>query len=133
MGGKLIETFSMDNNLLYGIIWKILCIFGISNFIQQKYDWDFFAKVFYVKEYSLFEYQARTIFDESARMNKWTEEEDAMLYNIIIRDSRAKWNEIAKILFVNSNKKYLRASKQCRERWLNHLDPSKSKSEWSLK
>lgn len=56
-----------------------------------------------------------------------------MLYCIIIKDKEAKWNEIAKSLFINSNKQYLRASKQCRERWLNHLDPSKSKSEWSLK
>lgn len=33
---------------------------------------------------------------------------------------------------MSSNKAYLRSSKQCRERWLNHLDPSKTKAGWSL-
>lgn len=56
-----------------------------------------------------------------------------MLYNLIIQDRNAKWNEIAKSLFVNSNKEFLRASKQCRERWLNHLDPNKTKSNWGLR
>jgi hypothetical protein len=51
-----------------------------------------------------------------------------MLFTIVLRDKKIKWNEIAKILFINSNKKYLRTSKQCRERWLNHLDPNKTKS-----
>lgn len=56
-----------------------------------------------------------------------------MLYNIIMSDATAKWNEIAKTLFVLSGKKYLRTPKQCRERWLNHLDPNKTKSEWNIK
>lgn len=47
-------------------------------------------------------------------------------------DKKAKWNEIAKQLYMSSNKVYLRTSKQCRERWLNHLDPTKTKSDWDL-
>jgi hemerythrin-like domain-containing protein len=64
---------------------------------------------------------------------KWENEEDNLLYSIIHKDATAKWNEVAKELFLSSNKKYLRTSKQCRERWLNHLDPNKTKCEWSLK
>ena len=37
---------------------------------------------------------------------------------------------MGKALYIESNKKYFRTSKQCRERWLNHLDPSKLKKYW---
>jgi hypothetical protein len=100
---------------------------------QQSHDWDFFARIFYVKEYILFEYQTRTLLEEAARLTKWCEEEDCLLYGIITCDRKLKWTEIAKTLFVSSGKRYLRASKQCRERWLNHLDPSKTKSDWTLR
>jgi hypothetical protein len=36
-------------------------------------------------------------------------------------------------LYIESNREYFRTPKQCRERWLNHLDPKKSKDEWELK
>lgn len=45
---------------------------------------------------------------------------------------KLKWNEIAKVLFETSQGYFIRTSKQCRERWLNHLDPSKTKLSWSL-
>lgn len=32
-----------------------------------------------------------------------------------------------------SERQFYRTPKQCRERWLNHLDPRKSKQEWELK
>lgn len=128
MGLKLAEALFMGHHLLHGNSWKIFARHGKFCPMQNKEDWDFFAQVFFVKEYSLFEYQARILLDESIKVAKWTEDEDYMLYCIIVKDKNAKWNEIAKSLFVTSNKQYLRASKQCRERWLNHLDPSKSKS-----
>lgn len=45
---------------------------------------------------------------------------------------RTKWNQIAKLLFASSERAYTRTSKQCRERWLNHLDPCKTKLSWTL-
>ena len=99
---------------------------------QTDYDWNLFARIFYIKEYNLFEYQARTLLDDEVKLAKWSNDEDYMLYSIITRDKNAKWNEIAKNLFLSSSKAYVRSSKQCRERWLNHLDPSKSKTGWSL-
>ena len=63
---------------------------------------------------------------------KWRTEEDQMLYNIIMINKEAKWNEVAKTLFLDSQKEYIRTAKQCRERWLNHLDPTKTKSSWKF-
>lgn len=34
-------------------------------------------------------------------------------------------------MFTDSQKKYFRTPKQCREQWINHLDPSKTRSEWT--
>lgn len=46
------------------------------------------------------------------------------------KNSKIKWNEVSKQLFQISNKKFLRTPKQCRERWNNHLDPTKVKGNW---
>ena len=40
-------------------------------------------------------------------------------------DKTNKWNEFARQLYEHSERRFLRTGKQCRERWLNHLDPSK--------
>ena len=42
-----------------------------------------------------------------------------------------KWNEIAKELFIRSGKKYFRTAKQCREYWINHLDPVPVRRNWT--
>ena len=52
---------------------------------QNDYDWTYFSRIFYVKEYNLFEYQARTLLDEEVKQAKWSNEEDLMLYNLITR------------------------------------------------
>lgn len=49
------------------------------------------------------------------------------------RGQKYKWSELAKELYIASERKFFRTPKQCRERWLNHLDPNKSKQEWELK
>ena len=38
---------------------------------------------------------------------------------------------MAKTLFIISDKKYFRTPKQCREQWINHLDPSKRRTSWT--
>lgn len=42
-----------------------------------------------------------------------------------------KWNEIAKELFIISHKKYFRTAKQCREHWINHLNPNTVRASWT--
>jgi len=37
------------------------------------------------------------------------------------------WNEVARKMFMVSGEELFRTGKQCRERWLNHLDPSKQR------
>lgn len=62
---------------------------------------------------------------------KWVHEEDKLFEELVKRDNyRLKWSDLGKYLFIESNRKYFRTPKQCRERWLNHLDPSKMKKYW---
>ncbi|CAD8095910.1 unnamed protein product [Paramecium sonneborni] len=60
-------------------------------------------------------------------------EEDKKLYDIIVQyqsvDMGQKWSQIAQELNQHSN--IYRSSKQCRERWLNHLNPKISKQPWT--
>ena len=54
----------------------------------------------------------------------WTKEEDALLYQLVQIYSPKKWSVIAS--YVPG-----RIGKQCRERWLNHLDHSVKKTPWT--
>lgn len=54
----------------------------------------------------------------------WTEAEDALLASIVTRVGARGWSNIAKHISG-------RNAKQCRERWVNHLDPAVNKTQWS--
>lgn len=54
----------------------------------------------------------------------WSKEEDELLQEWVQANGPKKWSECAKLI-----KK--RSAKQCRERWLNHLDPKIRRDEWT--
>ena len=55
----------------------------------------------------------------------WTPEEDAKLMDAVAKYGAGRWSMIATVLATG------RVSKQCRERWNNHLCPEVKKTEWS--
>jgi transcriptional activator Myb len=81
----------------------------------------------------------RSIIKPTLRPASWSEEETAILSSIMkyplfyLSEDKPKnrWNYIARELFVRSGKRFFRNPKQCRERWMNHLDPKKVHSEWT--
>lgn len=44
-----------------------------------------------------------------------------------------KWNEVSRSIFMKTNKTIFRSPKVCRERWLNHLDQSKIRGNWTTR
>jgi hypothetical protein len=46
-------------------------------------------------------------------------------------EEEIEWNEVSKEFFQISSQIFYRSSKQCRERWMNHLDPNKVKGMWA--
>jgi hypothetical protein len=42
------------------------------------------------------------------------------------------WKLISYNLFLRSERKYFRSFQQCREKWINHINPSVKKGEWEV-
>lgn len=66
-----------------------------------------------------------------AKRKHWTQHEDAAIRHIVFTVTECKWTEIARILEEEFGV-LGRSSKQCRERWHNHLDPTLNKEPWDL-
>lgn len=99
--------------------------------MQGGSDWEFFSSLFPMKQRILFEYQANNLLKNHNQYKKWVHEEDQLFEGLVRRDGgRLRWSDLGKALFIESDRKYFRTPKQCRERWLNHLDPSKLKKYW---
>ena len=46
--------------------------------------------------------------------------------------SRRRWSYVSTKLFARSGMKYFRTRQQCREHWINYLDPKLKKGKWSI-
>jgi hypothetical protein len=56
----------------------------------------------------------------------WTREEDEAIIQHVLENGTTSWVSLAKFLPG-------RLGKQCRERWINHLDPSNNRRSWTAK
>jgi hypothetical protein len=61
--------------------------------------------------------------------NAWTAEEDEVIRRLVGELGESKWSQIAEAL--KKECKANRTGKQCRTRWLNHLDPNINRSPWT--
>lgn len=62
----------------------------------------------------------------------WTPHEDDTLKQIMKEKGRGNhWKEIAAELNARCNSQVYRHGKQCRERWINHLDPAINRGPWT--
>lgn len=63
---------------------------------------------------------------KSVKRGNWTPEEDKMLLSWVDLNGPTRWTECSKFI-------YGRCGKQCRERWINILNPKVKKGNWSEK
>jgi hypothetical protein len=69
--------------------------------------------------------------DEKSR-NPWNPEEDQELQLLVKTRGQNNWSSIAKELNSKVHKSFpFRKGKQCRERWINHLNPKLQKHQWT--
>ena len=69
----------------------------------------------------------KKIIDYPLEQGKWTEDKDEKLIEGVPPYGKKQWYKIANHALPNGE----RNSKQCRDRWHNHLDPNVNKSPWS--
>jgi hypothetical protein len=76
----------------------------------------------------------RWLFIQKLGGNKsaWSEKEDIILRNMIEEFGAKEWTKIAEQFNLIMQIPGLRNGKQCRERWMNILDPQIKKSKWTL-
>mmetsp|Transcript_25963 Transcript_25963/g.25772 ORF Transcript_25963/g.25772 Transcript_25963/m.25772 type:complete len:495 (+) Transcript_25963:21-1505(+) len=68
----------------------------------------------------------------SFRKSTWHGNEDKILKELVKRHGKKHWQKIANELNERMGPDSKRAGKQCRERWLNHLDDRIIKGPWSF-
>jgi hypothetical protein len=75
------------------------------------------------------------VFTPEVKLEKkldWTSDEDRMLTELVLFKGSKKWTEIANLLNTNfHNGQNARLAKHCRQRWINHLDPTLKATEWT--
>jgi hypothetical protein len=65
------------------------------------------------------------------KKNKWKIEEEEYLKDMASKSKR--WSAIAKEININFHRSLkVRDGKQCRERWINHLNPMLNKEKWTI-
>ncbi|XP_029912127.1 v-myb avian myeloblastosis viral oncogene homolog-like 2a isoform X2 [Myripristis murdjan] len=109
---KVRWTQEEDENL------KIL----VSNFGNK--DWKIIASFLPGRSGSQCMFRWKKHLDPDLVKGCWTKEEDDQIIELVEKYGTKHWSMIAKHLKG-------RVGKQCRERWLNHLDPLVKKSSWT--
>lgn len=61
----------------------------------------------------------------------WTEEEDNLLCYLVKIGGAKEWSKIAELFNQQMRMSYQRNGKQCRERWVNTLNPQLKKGKWT--
>lgn len=70
--------------------------------------------------------------DQFSKKHFWTSEEDQALISIVSKIKSKPWNQVAKILNEQVHKNIpIRKGRQCRERWLNFLNPDLKREKWT--
>jgi hypothetical protein len=91
---------------------------------QENPEWPEIGKMFRNKTvHQIIDRWARVL-DPALVKGSWTFEEDAMIVKWVEEHGPKEWAVLAELLPG-------RISKQCRERWHNHLSPTVRKSDWT--
>ncbi|KAH0788927.1 Myb-like DNA-binding domain containing protein [Histomonas meleagridis] len=65
------------------------------------------------------------VLDPTLMKGSWTRQEDEVIIKFVTENGCKSWTKLASLLPG-------RIGKQCRERWMNHLNPNISRSAWTL-
>lgn len=82
-------------------------------------------------EAELLEFKWLKLIKPYLKNKPWSEEEDQIINESMNSHIAKKWTEIAMKLTESDSCSGLRTAKQVRERWINYLDPSIKRDDWT--
>ncbi|KAM3143146.1 hypothetical protein pb186bvf_004732 [Paramecium bursaria] len=122
-----------EKKVLIWIVGKLSLVKGedIRNLTQEF--WNEVSSMICRRDAEMCKHKWLSMQKIALQQQPFSPEEDRRLYDIIQQfqqvDQGQKWSQIAQLL--NQYTNVYRSSKQCRERWLNHLNPNISKDPWN--
>ncbi|CAD8100013.1 unnamed protein product [Paramecium sonneborni] len=125
---KSIKWSEPEKKLLYWIVIRYCIFTGMKDNRQLKQEeWREISKIVIGRN----AHQCRQKWEQRYRVPlsliPWTQQEDELLFEVhedfkkMGREN--KWSQIANEMFKRSSNKVFRQPKQCRERWINRVDP----------
>jgi len=116
-------------------VWLVMnyCYLNKLNYIDMNdKEWDKISEIFPGRNAEQCKLRWQSLLKMNLSKAPWTQEEDEILVQVINDKGPKKWKEIAIELNKRlGNLKVFRQGKQCRERWINHLDPTINRGAWS--
>eukprot|EP01017_Pseudomicrothorax_dubius_P041266 TRINITY_DN6577_c0_g3_i2.p1 TRINITY_DN6577_c0_g3~~TRINITY_DN6577_c0_g3_i2.p1 ORF type:complete len:548 (-),score=69.73 TRINITY_DN6577_c0_g3_i2:75-1718(-) len=94
-------------------------------------EWDYISSLLPRRSGELCRMRWAALHKVNVHEAPWTEEEDQTLLKLVQTYGTKKWTAIARELNRTSQSMSFRHGKQCRERWINHLDPCINRGAWS--
>eukprot|EP01017_Pseudomicrothorax_dubius_P045801 TRINITY_DN7978_c0_g1_i1.p1 TRINITY_DN7978_c0_g1~~TRINITY_DN7978_c0_g1_i1.p1 ORF type:complete len:477 (+),score=91.48 TRINITY_DN7978_c0_g1_i1:507-1937(+) len=100
--------------------------------LQGDSDWNEIAKLLPRRTGEVCKQKWVTLHHVHIHDAPWTEAEDELLLSLINQHGLKKWTLISKEMNRLGNSAIFRQGKQCRERWINHLDPAINRGVWTV-
>jgi hypothetical protein len=91
---------------------------------KDKVNWNEIAKNFSGKSAQQALERWTKVLDPTLTKGSWTRQEDETITNFVKANGTKSWTKLAELLPG-------RIGKQCRERWINHLDPDINRGPWT--
>jgi hypothetical protein len=129
---RIKKNWSEEETTLF--IWLTLhyCHLKQRDFTSlEGSDWVYIASVMPGKKSEQCKYRWQSLLKVNLSKVPWTQKEDEILVQIIREKGTKQWKDIAKELNARTGFKHYRHGKQCRERWINHLDPNINRGSWT--
>lgn len=130
------EIFSIALENLVFILFLMNCCLNLK---QPFHHWEAIASL--IGHFSTMDCKYKWFSLQLSKKQKynWTNAEDDLLKSLVMSSNflsygRIQWEIVAKELNkeIHLSDSFIRLSKHCRERWVNHLDPEMKRDKWSV-
>ncbi|CAD8123695.1 unnamed protein product [Paramecium sonneborni] len=132
--GKWKKMDNQEIDLLKIIVGLYCNIHNLQPLLMDVYDWDQVGSILFNRHWKVcrskwMESQATSIVD-----HPWSREEDTILAQLYEKHAQQnrynKWSLISMEMSKLCKSNHVRLGKQCRERWINKLNPLVEKGPW---